>query len=358
MTRNDQFEKLLEQYKLGNIEIAEQDLLFQMVGSNDFDCIIEEAINQSFLEKDTNEATLPPHIAEEVVRNIFKSEKATIQLLPTKSYLPLLIKRLAIAAALLGAILISYLLVDQSHKTQLLFSQIIPENTLLKTNHNSFQDLVILSDGSKVFLEPGSSLHFTKEFNGEKREVYLEGEAFFQVTKNTKKPFLVYYNKIVTKVLGTSFRISTNKQNGHVEVEVKTGRVQVLENSFFSKTKNTITPVIITPNQKAIYNIQNRVFETALVEKPLPIITDNIKETEVKQLLIFDRQSLKSVFDQVEKFYQVEISVENTNIYNCVFTGDISSLDLFQAIKSVCLATNASYELNGTKILIKGNGCN
>jgi hypothetical protein len=358
MTRNDQFEQFLQKYKVGDIDIDEQDLLFQMISSNDFDDLMEESINQSFVQKDTNEATLPPHIAEEVVRNIFKSEKATIQLLPTKRNIPLFIKRLAIAAVFLGIISLSYLFFELFSKNQPVFSQIIPVNTILKTNHNSFQDLVVLSDGSKVFLEPGSSLHFTKEFNGDKREVYLEGEAFFQVTKNTKKPFLVYYNNIVTKVLGTSFRISTNKKNGHLEVEVKTGRVQVLENSFFSKTKNTITPVIITPNQKAIYDIGHRIFETSLIEKPLPIITDNIKEIEVKQLLIFERQSLKSVFEQVEKFYQIEISVENANIYNCVFTGDISSLDLFQAIKSVCLATNASYELNGPKILIKGNGCN
>ena len=76
------------------------------------------------------------------------------------------------------------------------------------------------------------------------------------------------------------------------------------------------------------------------------------------KLLLFDQQKLSSVFSQIEKFYQIEITVENSAIYNCVFTGDISSLDLFQAIKSVCLATNASYELNGPKILIKGNGCN
>jgi ferric-dicitrate binding protein FerR (iron transport regulator) len=166
------------------------------------------------------------------------------------------------------------------------------------------------------------------------------------------------YNNIVTRVLGTSFRVGTNKSNGQLVVEVATGRVQVSENSKLSKSDNPITPVIITPNQKVTYDKSVRRFETSIVSHPVQIISNESPIQLDPHSLLFEQQKLSTVFSQIEKFYQIEITVENAAIYNCVFTGDISHLDLFSALKIITIATNADYEVNGTKILIKGKGCN
>ena len=193
-----------------------------------------------------------------------------------------------------------------------------------------------------------------------KREVYLEGEAFFQITKNPQKPFLVYYNNIVTKVLGTSFTINTNPQTGNVEVVVKTGRVQVSENKKLMKG-DELNAVIVTPNQKAIYKTEARLFETILVENPQLIADDEHTSIKTplnhKENFVYDQEKLLNVFKQLEQRYGIEIITENATLNNCVFTGDVSDQDLYTKLKIICLTTNSSYEINGTKILIKGKGC-
>ena len=83
--------------------------------------------------------------------------------------------------------------------------------------------VVQLPDGSKVTLSKDSRLSYGKKFDGNKREVFLSGEAFFEVAKNPARPFLVYSNGLITKVLGTSFKITAFEQDTRVVVAVKTG---------------------------------------------------------------------------------------------------------------------------------------
>ena len=87
-----------------------------------------------------------------------------------------------------------------------------------------------LQDGSTVILEPGGEFRYNEKFLNP-REVYLSGDAFFEVTKDASRPFLVYANEITTKVLGTSFRIKANQGEKEIVVAVKTGKVSVMANS-------------------------------------------------------------------------------------------------------------------------------
>jgi hypothetical protein len=265
---------------------------------------------------------------------------------------------LPIAAAFIGIICLGYFSYYNYNNHNSGFEAIIPQDIAYFENNTKTVKEIELSDGTKVYLEPASILHFDKQFKGDNREVYLEGEAFFNVKKNPRKPFLVYYNNIVTKVLGTSFRVGLNKANGQFEVEVKTGRVQVSENAKLTKSQNIISPVIITPNQKAIYDVTARRFETTIVSHPLQVAINEEIAVNEPHALLFDQQKLMNVFEQIEKVFQIDITVENAALYNCVFTGDISNLDLFSALKIICITTNSEYEVNGTKILIKGKGCN
>ncbi len=110
-----------------------------------------------------------------------------------------------------------------------------------------------LSDGSTIQLEKNSRLKYPKEFTGTTREVYLTGEAFFEIEKNPKKPFLVYTNGLITKVLGTSFYIRAALDSPQVTVSVKSGRVSV----YADKPSPTQDPeaegVVLTPNQQAVF---------------------------------------------------------------------------------------------------------
>jgi transmembrane sensor len=125
----------------------------------------------------------------------------------------------AAAASFLGLVLLSSILwVWSNGKTQatdVLVAAKVTEGFLEQTNTGNTPKSFQLEDGSAVTIYPGSKLAFPKHFAAGKREVYLEGEAFFKVTKNPNRPFFVYSNNIVTQVLGTSFDI--RGKNGQVE---------------------------------------------------------------------------------------------------------------------------------------------
>lgn len=359
MKTNNRLLFLLKRYLDGDIDLNHQDELFELIEKESNKELISNEIEADlYSEEDNSSASLPPYIAEEIIRKIRKSDSAVNQLISTKARKISLYKTIAVAAAFIGVICLSLFSYSYYQNLPSQFSEIIPQNIEYTINKSSTTKEVLLSDGSKVYLEPGSVLHFDKKFRGDNREVYLEGEAFFKIHRNPSKPFLVYYNNIVTKVLGTSFRVGTNQANGQIIVEVKTGHVQVSENLKLTNSKNTITPVIITPNQKAIYDKSIRRFETTIVNRPVQVVPNEEAELIEPILLLFDQQKLNTVFDQIEQVYQIDITVENSALYNCVFTGDITNLDLFSALKIICIATNSEFEVNGTKILIKGKGCN
>jgi transmembrane sensor len=97
-----------------------------------------------------------------------------------------------------------------------------------QTNTTTAPILLTLPDSSTILLQPKSSVSYRKDFvHNALREVYLSGEAFFTVSKNRRRPFVVYSNELVTKVLGTSFIVKAFEDARQVEVSVKTGKVSV-----------------------------------------------------------------------------------------------------------------------------------
>ncbi len=218
---------------------------------------------------------------------------------------------------------------------------------------------VVLEDGSEVQLQPNSRLAFPAHFAADKREVFFEGEGFFKVTRNTQRPFFVYNKNLVTEVLGTSFNIRI--VNNKIVVAVKTGRVAVYENgkrlSIDSGTEEK--RIIVAPNEKLTYLLQEKHFISSLVEKPEPVLAADGEGRNVPVKFIYDDTPLINVLYSIEKAYQIQIIIENAAINNCTFSGDITREDLYHKLELLCQAFKASYEIKGTKIYVKGGkGCN
>ena len=266
-------------------------------------------------------------------------------------------KRFVVAASIVLAVASSSIYYLYPSFRQKTLADLIPKQGF-RMLHNSSQQLmtVALNDGSSVKLKPNATLHYPVLFVGNRREVYLEGEAFFDVAKNPSKPFYVYDNNIVTHVVGTSFWLKSNANNKQVSVEVVTGKVEVYENDELVKiAPSKSNGVIITPNQKVVYTQSQQKFETTIVEKPV-LVSDATIDV-LKPKLIFDDANVSEVISLLQKLYGIEIVVENESINNCPFTGDISELDMFKQLDLLCKSIGKSYEVVGTKILIKGNGC-
>ena len=360
MLAQQRFFYLFQKYLDGKLSVVEHIEFFEMVSSGDYDEIISEDIHD-YLKIGIPEASssIPPHIAQEIVRNIFKAESNTKSLLPIKTKRKKIVLFVAAASiiALIG--IFSLIKIEQKNEGYGMVQTEIPDHTIVMHNTDNQPRLVELIDGSKIYLEPNSSIHFQRNFNETNREIYLDGDAFFEVAKNPSKPFYVYYHNVVAKVLGTSFRVNTNGSTGKIEVSVKTGKVQVYENSKKTVTgKNAEHAIIIAPNQKAIYDVAQHHFVSTLVEKPMQIVSkDTLTNPVVINPLKFEQKKLNDIFQLLQTYYGVEIVVENSTIYNCVFTGDVSEQDLFSVLNTICLATNSTYEINQTIVLIKGKGC-
>lgn len=263
----------------------------------------------------------------------------------------------AVAAVIAGFVIITayiFFRVD-SKKPEFMISAIA--NDINSVANNTLKPMVVsLEDGSTVTLQPKSLLRFPKHFSKNVREVTLEGEGFFEISKNPSRPFLVYNSNVITRVVGTSFIVKTNSTASETEVTVKTGKVIVSPNSGSLSFKiddllKSEKGVVLTPNQKTVYSASQNTFATTLVDQPLPIVKDS-KQT-VKENYSFNDSRVADVLNQLQKSYGIEFVVEDKELYNYTFTGDLSEQNLYSQLDFLCESIQATYLVKETKIIIK-----
>lgn len=257
--------------------------------------------------------------------------------------------RISAAACLLLALTFSLLKINQKN-TETLITEKNTEGFYTTTNTSSAKQIITLEDGTKVTLQPAGSLRVPNHFSSDKREVYLAGNAFFNVTKNPEKPFFVYAGKITTKVLGTSFFIKSEPKTANIEVEVVTGRVSVFEKTITGKKEEN--GVILTPNHKVTYFPESNLFVTGLVSEPVQL--NNVSNAISFK---YDDVPLSAVLDDLEKNYGIDIMLENEHISTCTITANLAEKPLYTKLDIICGVMRASYTVNGTTILITGKGC-
>lgn len=218
-----------------------------------------------------------------------------------------------------------------------------------------------LSDGSRVELEPGGRISFPRHFLPGKREVHLSGKAFFDIARDPLRPFYVYSRKVATRVLGTSFFVNAPPHGGKVEVKVVTGKVSVFEiGAAESSTDGKATlkhsaanGVVLSPNQKVEYFIEEGHWVTGLVDDPVPV-----KSIDTHKLsFVFANTPMKEVLRDINERYGIEVITENERISQCTFTGDVSKMALYDMLDVISNSIGSTYEVKGTRILISGKGC-
>ncbi|WP_221394387.1 FecR family protein [Dyadobacter sp. NIV53] len=220
----------------------------------------------------------------------------------------------------------------------------------IKNTSNKSQTIP-LEDGSVVTLKKNSSISFPEHFGKKNRLVYLHGEAFFRIKRNPAKPFIVSTGNLQTKVLGTSFTVKSYDESATVEVQVKSGRVSVYE--VAEKKSVNSNGVILTPNQKIIFDKKSKKMELSIVEKPMIIVPLN----ETEHRFTFLEIPVKTVFSELEKSYGIDIVLENDVMDACLFTGDLNGLPLFDQLDLICKSVNVTYERRGTALFVQGTGC-
>lgn len=227
--------------------------------------------------------------------------------------------------------------------------------------------IVTLGDGSTVHLEPGSHLRF-REYPEEpdrarfdrvpparpdaaRREVYLEGEAFFEVARKPEKPFYVYAYGLVTKVLGTSFRVTGHRNAGEVKVQVSTGVVTVYREKTTGSDPEA-SGLVLTPNQQAVFKKEEEKLTRSLVEQPKTLVSP-----ERFEAYAYSYTPIAKIFEALEKLYGVKIIYDTERFSKCMLTMSFSDESLYENLDVISKVVDAGYQIIDAQIVFSGSGC-
>lgn len=221
-----------------------------------------------------------------------------------------------------------------------------PSNEVTIATTNGERDTILLADGSRIFLNVASQITFSKSFNKRKREVNLIGEAFFEVAKNPKRPFIVHCSDVNTTVLGTSFNIKAFDEEPTV-VTVATGKVQVAIPKYPNQK-----PLILTPNQQAIYDAKTR----QLTRRRGVIAANFIAWKE--GFLQFDNTPMQEAIVTLEKWYDVNITLKNPALAKCKISGKFPGDNLKNVLEIIQFITSIHYQFeNNKQVALSGKAC-
>lgn len=225
------------------------------------------------------------------------------------------------------------------------------EATITKVQNNGKTPILIkLPDNSSVVLQPKTVITYPVAFKGATRQVSLNGEAFFEVAKNAKKPFYVHTNELTIRVVGTSFKVNANDNDDQFRVLVSTGRVEVFANNAVDYKKTA--PIVLTPNQQVILYRKNSRLETSALNKPMLL---SEKSTAIH--FNFTETPFSKVISTIEEAYGVHIIYDEKVMGNCQLTASLIGQTLDERLKLICQAVEAEYTIRDGQIKIEGKGC-
>ncbi|WP_181151491.1 FecR family protein [Sphingobacterium gobiense] len=233
-----------------------------------------------------------------------------------------------------------------SRPKQMMVSTSIPKlDTIVHRNLNQ-EDLILrLEDGSKVFLTSGSSITYLSHFDVNKREVFLDGKATFDVAKDTLRPFTVWADGYSTTALGTTFSVSAYHTKVF-KVNLISGKVVVRSSS---KSPVTLSDVYLEPGEELRVNplsgrwavSDKKLLPTPLANKQVPRRKkEEISEASEDTLLVFDKTPLNEVFHRISRQFDVKIDLSGVDVSQLSFTGDFHPTDSLDVVVSIICNMN------------------
>ncbi|PJJ79245.1 FecR family protein [Mucilaginibacter auburnensis] len=293
-----------------------------------------------------NNVQLTEREIENLIQNVqLRIAEEEVAEAPNKTTLSFLWLKVAASIVILFSLGIAYNYIknEGSARNHDLATGKVREVEFTRIRNTSKEGLVVnLADGSIVVLRPNSTLSFPKIFVDSTREVTLDGTGFFEVKRNPKMPFIVHARSITTRVLGTSFTVSS-AVNQASKVIVYTGKVMVNR----ADNKKTNKWVVITPNQQVTYvpSIEELKKDTVLNHQPLSVDV-------ASHVFIFNETPFADVIEQLERAYNITIDYSEHKFGKTSVSGDISKLPLDEKIQFISKAVNAKCQIETGRVKI------
>lgn len=203
---------------------------------------------------------------------------------------------------------------------------------------------VELSEGSTVTVNSKTKLTYPKNFKKDQRVVSLSGEAFFEIAKDSQRPFIIHAGEIQVEVLGTSFNVKAYEDQNEIEVSVASGKVAVY------RPENPEEKVVLIKGQKAIFYKSNTKIEAS--------VNDNINFDAWKtKQIIFEDTSIPEVVRIINEIYKSDLVLVGTQLNECPVTTTFDNQSLDSILKVLESTLDLKIEQKGKTFEISGEGC-
>lgn len=219
---------------------------------------------------------------------------------------------------------------------------------------------ILLADGSKVILNENSTLRVAADFNQDNRDITLSGEAFFDVTQNSSKPFIIHTPYTDVNVLGTVLNIKAYPEDQLVETSLLKGSVEVVLKKQDNKR------ITLKPNEKLSVNYRTMNEKTHVAQNKLHLSTKNLttisgseqQDSSLLQLLwntgtlSFNKNSFTEIAAQLQQWYGVELIFEDSAVAEYRFTGDFKNKRIMDVLNALQLSRHFNYEIDKSNSII------
>ncbi|SOD17564.1 FecR family protein [Pedobacter xixiisoli] len=260
--------------------------------------------------------------------NFLDDHHGTAALEPVKSTKLFSYAKLAIAASLLIFSLLGIYLLNQKSAPQEYISY-----------HNDYGKtaIITLEDGSKISLNSNSTLKYPQHFANDKREVELEGEGFFEISKDIDRPFTVKTNRLNTTVLGTKFNVSAYRNSAAVSIALVEGSVTV-------ELSDKSQKITLKPTEMASVNASSKQLEKS---------TFDANKTTAWQTgaIIFENASFEDIAAKLYNAYGIKL-INKTSDKRWKYSGNFTKTDYISIIQNICFAKRINYKINNNIITL------
>jgi ferric-dicitrate binding protein FerR (iron transport regulator) len=335
---HDHFIALYTKKLTGELSVAEQEELRQVMADN-------EDLRLLAIELDNFQ---PATAAAPHVKNRLNEVWAEIRLQEQAAAAPKIkpLKRAGflwqkIAAGLLLMLTVGGGLFYKFRQT----SQPVTYTTLAATGEKIFQ---VLPDGTKVWLNRSSQIRYSENFGRKEREIFLSGEAFFDVAANAVAPMLIHARNIDVQVLGTAFNIDAYENNKHIEVTLVNGRVEVVSHEQQERK------ILLNKSKKLIIPVEQATVTPAATDWKVTALKD-LRTSDIKwasDTLVFRKQPMIDLSAQLELKYGVRIIIQNPHLKNVRFSGTLADASLQDALEALKLSNPFTYTIENNIVNI------
>jgi transmembrane sensor len=247
-----------------------------------------------------------------------------------------LLKVAAMLALVLGVGLLGYWILDKNQNQDFA--------TLTTTTNKTFK---MLDDGTKVWLNKNSTLHYTKAFGIRKREMMLEGEAYFDVAKNATIPLIIQTSNLAIEVKGTAFNVNAPKASTQIQVALVRGLIQITDKLNPKRT------VLLHPNEQLSFDKKQPHGEAKLLVQQMKpaVLLNQVKW--IADTLVFNKEKLSVLALRLEKKYDLKIEIQSEKLKDKRFSGTFTNETIQQALTALQLSYPLTYTINHRWVTIR-----